>query len=276
MLTDTIQNLFQNRNQRRTQQGPAFAAELFEERLQLSAVVVAATIESFEATEHSYPEDSDGQYPEDTVGAAVPTNQINLPDSPTVIAFPTTPASPSLEPTDNTAAQPLLLSAPTEVPPFSQPQNADQASPSLIDAEFASNTIPLLLGEQLFESELNTPNTSPEAESSATTQLQDISDFETISSSETDTEPADEAVQPIELQPVTANEDIEAQPANERVPVAVQPLEQSTVSEATEVGLDEFFANEPQLYAGNRAGAVMVGLSLANKGFSNRKQRRRV
>lgn len=147
---------------------PTLASKLFEERLQLSAVAVEATLESLEFTEHSYPEDSDSQYPEETIRESVEASQIDQPDS--VInrqAFPTTPASPSLEPVDAAAAQALLFSTPADTTIFSLQPNDEQVSPNLFDAEFASNTIPLLLGEQQLDSDLDSTNVSSKNDGSA-------------------------------------------------------------------------------------------------------------
>lgn len=277
MLTNTIQNIFRSRQRRQNQRSPAFAAELFEKRLQLSAVAITTALETSSVDEHSYPDDTDGQYPEEANAEffETVTSEIDQRNANPANAFPITPASPSLELANNTFVQPIVLSDPANQPAFDQQVASEQVPTNLIDAEFAANAIPLLLGTQQLESEPELSRTigSPENENPVTSAIQEFSENEPLSPAQSEANSPEETPENTNSQPVISEQKSDAPPVTEAVRVKVQMPEESTISDATSASIDEFFASDQQLYVGDRNGAVLMGMSVVGKGILNRKQR---
>lgn len=266
MFTDTVLNLFRTNTRRRNQQSPRFAAELFEQRLQLSAIGIAAAIETDSVQPHSYPEDSDLQYPEEATqnseALGAPSQDPPQQDVTPVNAFPNTLQSPSFNFADDADIQPIILQQPSEITATVEQADSAELSSVFSEAEFGNITIPSLLDNQSVDGEFdpNNPFELNQEEPLSTDLLRDLQD------SESEPEPASEADSKVSTKessnPLVSDQNSDPSPTKDAIPVRAQQLENLIISDTDADDIDGFFANDPEPYLGGRTAAVLAGMSV--------------
>lgn len=283
MFAHTVRKLFCQNTRRRNLHTPRFAAEQFEQRLQLSAVTTTAISEVVGDHQHSYSDDSDNQYPDNAITntdfiETAPDDTIQV-DPATVNAFPNTPQPIVFQQTDETNFQPVILQDETQIAAVGQSDNLSEQPSATVDTDFESITIPSLLDDQLVDNEveLKQPSDLSENEQSAADSFQDFADTE--SGSEQDTGPDVNQLSATDLGSIPTASDQSSSKSASTKPTGTKPSqaaaqhnESSAVFRASAADIDVFFADDNQVYLDSQSAAVLSGMFVSVRKSNSHKR----
>lgn len=283
MLAHTVQNLFRQKTRRRNLHTPRFAAEQFEQRLQLSAVTIATVPEVVGDHQHSYPDDSGNQYPDGEIAntdvlETLPDDTIQL-DSAIVNAFPNTPQPIIFQQADTANPQPVILQDESEITAVGQGDNLSELPSATAETNFESITIPSLLEDQPIdnEAELNQPSDLSENEQSVADPFQNFADAESGRDQETAPDvsqlpAADSPSIPTVSDQSNSKSAGTKSTGTKSTPTAAQQNVSSAVSQPSALDIDVFFADDNQVYLDSQSAAVLSGMFVTIRKSNSHKQ----